>query len=206
MQEIYQYLLAVPADSLLMVIAGILVLTTLGIFPGNSELTILASGVLASLGKLNIFFLWPVLIGAVFLGESTMFFLGRFLGPKIFKWHWVEKRFPESKRNLMQAFLNQYLVRFLFTLRITPVLRPFVILTVGTLRVSVARFCLIHYVIGFGYITALLWGAYIFSQVVMTYFQTYQTFIFLGFFLVWGLFIFALSSKGRSKGKNGKIH
>jgi membrane-associated protein len=102
--------------------------------PGDS--LIFAAGTIAAMETqpLNIVFLVPLLMSAVFLGDNTNYFIGRFLGGKVY-----EKDYRLIKREYLDRthkFYEKHGGKTLIIARFMPIIRTFApfVAGVGTMR------------------------------------------------------------------------
>ena len=96
--------------------------------PGDSLL--FTAGLLASQGLLNIYFLMPLLFTAAVLGDSAGYWLGRKLGPMIFK---KEDSFFFHKRHIerTRVFYAKYGAKTIIISRFVPIVRTFAPILAG---------------------------------------------------------------------------
>lgn len=96
--------------------------------PGDSLL--FTAGLLASQGLLKIYFLMPLLFAAAVLGDSTGYWLGRKLGPMIFK---KEDSFFFHKKHIerTKVFYARYGTKTIIIARFVPIVRTFAPILAG---------------------------------------------------------------------------
>lgn len=127
--------------------SGILI----GLFlPGDSLL--FTTGFLASQGYLNVWILIPLLYAAAFLGDSTGYWIGEKVGPRIFnrpKSFWFN---PENVAKA-RAFFEKHGARAVVLARFIPIVRTFIPVMAGVGEMKYRTF------VFYNAIGALLWAA-----------------------------------------------
>lgn len=96
--------------------------------PGDSLL--FTAGLLASQGLLKIYFLMPLLFAAAVLGDSAGYWIGRKLGPMIFK---KENSFFFHKKHIerTKVFYARYGAKTIIIARFVPIVRTFAPILAG---------------------------------------------------------------------------
>jgi membrane-associated protein len=116
--------------------------------PGDSLLFI--SGYFASQGRLDLAVLLPVLCLAPILGDSTNYWVGRVIGPKIF--HKEKVRFLNKEYlNRAHAFYGKHGGKAVAIGRFLPIIRTFVPFVAGIGKMRYGRF------LGFSVVGTLAW-------------------------------------------------
>ncbi len=130
--------------------------------PGDS--LIFAAGTFAALGALDIWTLWMVLCAAPILGDSTNYWIGRYVGPRVF--HSETSRFLNKKHLLKtQAFYEKHGGKTVIIARFMPFFRTFAPFVAGVGSMSYPRF------VSFSVFGTLLWissfvfGGYFFGNI-----------------------------------------
>jgi membrane-associated protein len=127
--------------------SGILI----GLFlPGDSLL--FTTGFLASQGYLNVWLLIPLLYLAAFLGDSTGYWIGEKVGPKIFnrpKSLWFNPENVEKTR----AFFNKHGAKAVVLARFLPIIRTFIPVMAGVGEMRYRTF------VFYNALGAFLWAA-----------------------------------------------
>lgn len=119
------------------------------IFPGDSLL--FTAGILASQNYLNISIVVLVFFFGVLIGDNTGYFLGRKLGPRIFKKE-ESLFFKKSYLQTSQEFFEKYGAKTLVIARFVPVVRTFAPTLAGVGKMKYYKF------LGFSLIGSLLWS------------------------------------------------
>jgi membrane-associated protein len=116
--------------------------------PGDSVL--FALGSLASIGKLDPFFIAAIIFTAAFCGDNTNYFIGRRLGPAVFKKE-SSRFFKKEYLDRTHLFYEKYGPFAVIIARFMPIVRTFSPFVAGIGRMSYPRFLL------FSVTGALLW-------------------------------------------------
>jgi membrane-associated protein len=105
--------------------------------PGDSLLFV--SGYFAAVGKLDLNVLIPLLCMAPITGDSVNYWIGRFVGPKVF--HKENVRFLNKEHlNRAHAFYERHGGKAVAIGRFLPIIRTFVPFVAGIGKMSYARF------------------------------------------------------------------
>jgi membrane-associated protein len=105
--------------------------------PGDSLLFV--AGTLAAAGDMYIHGLFAALATASFLGDNTNYWIGRFVGPRVFKRERSRLLNPEHLART-QRFYDRYGARTIFLARFVPVIRTFAPFVAGIGRMQYPRF------------------------------------------------------------------
>ncbi|OKS85025.1 DedA family protein [Mucilaginibacter polytrichastri] len=165
--------------------------------PGDSLL--FAAGALIAAGTtgLNIYLLAVILIIAAFTGNTLNYFLGSYLGEKVFK--------PENKVLKLeyyiktQAFFDKHGPIAVILSRFIPIIRTIAPFVAGVGRMSFIRYSIYNIIGGTAWIILFLFAGYLFGN--LPFFKTHFSVVTIGIILVsivpviWGII------KGRREGK-----
>lgn len=116
--------------------------------PGDSLLFV--SGAVAAAGGMEIQWVMAVLIAAALCGDNVNYWVGRFLGPRVFKFEgsrWLKK----DNLDRTHAFMERHGPKAIIIARFVPIVRTFVPFVCGVGRLTYPRF------LGFSILGALLW-------------------------------------------------
>ncbi len=129
--------------------------------PGDSLL--FAAGTFAGSGALPIFWLWLVLFLAPVLGDSTNYWIDRFVGPRVFT---SEKSRFLNKKHLDQAhaFYEKYGPLAVAIGRFMPIIRTFVPFVAGVGRMRYVKFLAYSIVGTVAWVSILVFAGYFFGQ------------------------------------------
>ena len=90
--------------------------------PGDSLL--FTAGAFAALGQLNIWFMFAILSVAAVLGDTVNYWIGHYLGPKVFKWEKSRLFNPEHLKRT-HNFYEKYGAKTIILARLVPIVRTF---------------------------------------------------------------------------------
>lgn len=124
-------------------------------FPGDSLL--FAAGALAAPGYLNPWLLFITITLAAILGDAVNYYIGAYLGPKIFRSE-TSRFFKKEHLENTRRFYQKYGGKTIILARFLPVIRTFAPLVAGIGAMNYWRFA-IYNVTG-----ALLWSAIFISS------------------------------------------
>lgn len=130
--------------------------------PGDSLL--FAAGALAAVGSMDPWLLGIVLIAAAVLGNTSNYWIGRYVGPKVFKWE-NSRWFNRKALDQTHAFYEKYGPIALTIARFMPLVRTFAPFVAGVGAMSHATFQL--YSIGGGVLWVVLFvgAGYFFGNI-----------------------------------------
>ena len=118
--------------------------------PGDS-LLFAAGAITAKTGVLNIWLLIGLLCFAAFLGDQINYFVGRYLGRKVFRFPLIKKIVKESHLKRAEDFYASYGVKAIVIARFLPILRTFAPFAAGLAAMSYPTF------LAFSIAGGLLW-------------------------------------------------
>ena len=132
--------------------------------PGDSLL--FALGALAAVdqtGTLNVVLLWLMLMVAAIAGNETNFRIGRAIGPRAFsgQFRWLKKEYLDRT----QAFYDKHGGKTIVLSRFIPIIRTFAPFVAGVGNMKRTRFAAYNFGGGFLWVTAFIWGGYLFGNV-----------------------------------------
>ncbi|TCV85803.1 DedA family protein [Sulfurirhabdus autotrophica] len=116
--------------------------------PGDSLLFV--AGTLAAAGGMEIQTLFPLLVAAAFLGDNTNYWIGRFIGPKVFskqQSRFLNREYLEKTH----AFYEKHGGKTIIFARFLPIIRTFAPFVAGIGRMHYAHFAL------FSFIGSIFW-------------------------------------------------
>ncbi|HWM29689.1 MAG TPA: DedA family protein [Woeseiaceae bacterium] len=132
--------------------------------PGDSLL--FAVGALAAVdqtGTLDATLIWILLMAAAILGNETNFRIGRAIGPRAFS-----GAIPWLKQDYLlrtQAFYEKHGGKTIILSRFIPIIRTFAPFVAGVGSMQRRRFAAYNLAGGFLWVTAFIWGGYLFGNV-----------------------------------------
>jgi membrane protein DedA with SNARE-associated domain len=118
-----------------------LVATGVG-FPMPEELPVVIGGTLAGHhGGLRWWIMLPVCIAGVIVGDAFLYTIGRFWGPRLLRYAWIQRHvFPPERLAKIENNFQVYGVKLLLFARLTPGVRAPVFFTAGLTKLSLTRF------------------------------------------------------------------
>jgi membrane-associated protein len=130
--------------------------------PGDSLL--FTAGAFAALGQLNIWFMFAILSVAAILGDTVNYWIGHYLGPKVFKWE--KSRFfnPEHLKKT-HAFYEKYGAKTIILARFVPIVRTFAPFVAGIGAMTYPTFFLYNVVGGLAWVALCLFAGYWFGNI-----------------------------------------
>jgi membrane protein DedA with SNARE-associated domain len=137
----FETLLKTFADSPLSLWGPFLILILCGLgLPIPEDIVLIAAGALAE----NDGHYWVqtsvIMYAGVMLGDSTIFFAGRYFGVKLRTSRWFQRSFSEKKQAKVEALFERYHSMVLFVGRFLPGLRAPIFFTAGSTRVKYWKF------------------------------------------------------------------
>ena len=116
--------------------------------PGDSLLFV--AGAVAAGGGMNVHALFAVLVVASFSGDNTNYWIGRFLGPRVFS-RAGSKIFNPKHLERTHGFYERYGAKTIVIARFVPIVRTFAPFVAGMGRMFYPRFA------GFAFAGAIFW-------------------------------------------------
>ncbi|MDM0107815.1 DedA family protein [Variovorax sp. J22R24] len=123
-------------------------LVVMPFLPGDSLLFIV--GALCGAGLMSFGLAVPILLAAAILGDQCNFSIGRYFGPKVFKWE-SSRFFNRKAFDQAHAFYERYGGVTIILARFMPFIRTFAPFVAGVAEMNRGRFTL------FNVVGALLW-------------------------------------------------
>ena len=130
--------------------------------PGDSLLFV--AGTLWAAAGLNVHALAALLIAAAILGNTANYWIGRYLGPKVF--HWQESRwFNRRALERTHAFYERHGGKTIVITRFLPIIRTFAPFVAGIGSMAHARFQLFNITGGVLWVGSLLYAGFFFGNI-----------------------------------------
>jgi membrane-associated protein len=130
--------------------------------PGDSLL--FAAGTFASAKALKVHWLFILLAAAAILGDTANYWIGHFIGPRVF--HQEKSRF--FKREYLDRthrFYEKYGAETIIIARFVPIIRTFAPFVAGIGRMSYWRFISYNVIGGIGWVALFVFGGYFFGNI-----------------------------------------
>ena len=128
--------------------------------PGDSLL--FAAGTFAALGSLNVHLLFILLAVAAILGNTTNYWIGKFLGAKIFEKdsRFLNKEYLEKTHK----FYEKHGGKAIIITRFIPIIRTFAPFVAGMGAMTYTRFMMFNIVGGVLWCASFVYGGYFFGN------------------------------------------
>jgi len=132
--------------------------------PGDSLL--FAAGTFAALKAFKVGWLILVLAAAAIIGDTVNYWVGHFLGPKVFN---KEKArfFKKEHLDRTHAFFEKYGGKTIIIARFVPIVRSFAPLVAGIGRMSYVKFIAFNVIGGIGWVVLLVGAGYFFGNIAI---------------------------------------
>ena len=134
-------------------------LVVMPFLPGDSLL--FAAGAFAALGSLELPMLLGILYLAPILGDSTNYWVGRFVGPKVQNSRWVKREYIDKTH----AFYEKHGGKTIVIARFMPIFRTFAPFVAGIGKMNYARFLLFSVGGTLLWITSCVMAGYFFGNI-----------------------------------------
>jgi len=128
-------------------------------FPGDSLIFI--SGTLANNGLLNVELLFALFCAAAIIGDTVNYWIGHFIGPKIFHTNarFLKKEYLKSAHE----FYEKHGGKTIIIARFIPIIRTFAPFVAGIGEMAYRRFIIYNIVGGISWVAIFLFGGYYFG-------------------------------------------
>ena len=130
--------------------------------PGDSLLFV--AGALAGLGALDVHALFALLVVAAFAGDNTNYWIGRYIGPRIFK-RQRSRFFNPAHLTRTQKFYEKHGGKTLVLARFLPIVRTFAPFVAGIGRMIYPKFMFFSFSGGVFWIGFFIYGGYYFGNI-----------------------------------------
>lgn len=130
--------------------------------PGDSLLFV--AGAAAATGGMNIWLLAGLLFLAAVLGDNTNYWIGRSIGPRVFRWE-ESKFFNRAAFDKTHAYFEHHGGKTIIIARFLPIIRTFAPFVAGVARMTYARFLPLDILGGAIWIFSLTFAGYLFGNI-----------------------------------------
>lgn len=128
--------------------------------PGDSLL--FAAGALSATSSLNVFLVWLLLMSAAILGDTVNYWIGHFIGPKVFEQD--SKLLKKEHLLKAQKFYDKYGGHAIILARFVPIIRTFAPFVAGVAKMSYPHFISYNIIGGVAWVSLFTWGGYFFGN------------------------------------------
>lgn len=149
--------------------------------PGDSLL--IAAGLFAAKGDMNILILISTLTVAAIVGDAVGFYIGRKLGPKLYN---KEDSFFFRKKHLIAAheLYEKHGGKTIIIARFIPIIRTFAPTVAGAAEMNYFRFAMFNVIGGFLWVWSMLLGGFYLGRVFGDKINDYIHYLIIGVIFV----------------------
>ena len=133
--------------------------------PGDS-LLFAAGAITAKTGILNVWILIPLLFCAAIAGDNTNYFIGKFIGHKLFEMRGLRKILKKKYLDETHLFYEKHGGKTIIIARFIPIIRTFAPFVAGVGEMKYIRYILFCVTGGIVWVTGLTLAGYYFGNLV----------------------------------------
>jgi membrane protein DedA with SNARE-associated domain len=146
-------------------------------FPIPEELPVLTAGIMVGHEDTTLYwyFMLPVVIAGVVIGDGVLYGIGRIWGHKLLDLKWIQRKFlsPKKRIEIEKNFADRGIM-VLLGARMLPGIRSPIFIMAGMLRVPLGRFLLADGIYAIPLVNLLFWLAYMLTDQVLVVFNLIQ--------------------------------
>jgi membrane-associated protein len=129
--------------------------------PGDSLL--FGLGALAAIGDLNVAWLFVLLSGAAIAGDTVNYFIGKYVGPKVFHQD-TSRLFKREYLERTHQFYEKYGGKTIVIARFVPIIRTFAPFVAGIGSMTYPKFIIYNVLGGIAWVAVFIFGGYYFGN------------------------------------------
>jgi membrane-associated protein len=130
--------------------------------PGDSLL--FAVGAFSARGSLNIWWAFIILSAAAVIGDTVNYWIGHFLGPKVFSKE-KSRFFKKEYLDRTHRFYEKYGGETIIIARFVPIIRTFAPFVAGIGKMTYWKFISYNIIGGIGWVAIFIFGGYFFGNI-----------------------------------------
>ena len=130
--------------------------------PGDSLLFV--AGALAATGGMDIQILCATLLVAAVLGDNLNYWIGRSVGPRVFRWE-QSRIFNRAAFDKTHAYFEKHGGKTIIIARFLPIVRTFAPFVAGVAKMTYSRYLPLDFLGGCIWIFSLTLGGYLFGNI-----------------------------------------
>jgi membrane-associated protein len=131
------------------------------LLPGDSLL--FGLGALAAIGDLNVAWLFILLSIAAIAGDTVNYFIGKYVGPKVFHQE-TSRFFKKEYLERTHQFYEKYGGKTIVIARFMPIIRTFAPFVAGIGAMTYAKFIIYNVLGGIAWVAIFIFGGYYFGN------------------------------------------
>lgn len=143
--------------------------------PGDSLLFV--AGALAATGGMDIQILCATLLVAAVLGDNLNYWIGRSIGPRVFRWE-QSRLFNRAAFDKTHAYFEKHGGKTIIIARFLPIVRTFAPFVAGVAKMTYSRYLPLDFLGGCIWIFSLTLGGYLFGNI--PFIKNNLSFVILG--------------------------
>jgi membrane-associated protein len=131
--------------------------------PGDSLLFV--AGTLAAAGDIYVHGVFAALAAASFLGDNTNYWIGRYVGPRVFSRR-RSRLFNPEHLHRTQRFYDKYGSKMIFLARFMPIVRTFAPIVAGMAAMNYTRFVIYTLIGAVVWALGVTWAGYFLGSLI----------------------------------------
>jgi len=131
------------------------------LLPGDSLL--FGLGALAAIGDLNVLWLFVLLSVAAIAGDTVNYFIGKYVGPKVFQQE-TSRFFKKEYLERTHQFYEKYGGKTIVIARFMPIIRTFAPFVAGIGAMTYHKFIIYNVLGGIAWVAIFIFGGYYFGN------------------------------------------